>query len=351
MKKFQKFLEELELKDTSGFPEGYLKAKEDKAKSDIRERGERRGRTITGRSAVSEMMSATHKLNELSRGKEKELEKLAKKVITDYYGPVIEAYDIKLDIKIYDQEELKSEAGSRDFWNYNKVKHFDEEEMKGKRPVVVARGIDFSMLLHEAVKGIWMVLSSNAIPKDKALAAKIKRAITPLDEPEDWRYGPSVAADLRDFVNENPNIDKFPNTREFLWELMTNEKTMPANEFVELFKGILGKTPEARKKVDSLINQVIREMDSYNKELQRYKRELEEYNRKLAEWEAYQAEKELQDEEAPEEGPVIPSVDTTKYDNMTERELDHEIDAALDEGDFELLALLSDIKQNKFGDE
>ncbi len=63
------------------------------------------------------MMSATHKLNELSRGKEKELEKLAKKVITDYYGPVIEAYDIKLDIKIYDPEELKSEAGSKGFWN------------------------------------------------------------------------------------------------------------------------------------------------------------------------------------------------------------------------------------------
>lgn len=353
MKKFQKFLEELDIKGHSGIPgEGGKRPGETDYLNDVSARAKQR-LGITGREdVIGELMRNAQQLQRICAGKERELEKLAEQVITDMYKPVIESYNIKLDIKMIDPSSMVEEQRAKKFWDRGNVTHFDQEKMKGKRPVVRARGFDFSMLLHEAVKGIWLILSSNAIPKDKELAAQIKRNITVLDEPEDWRYGPELAADLRDFVNENPKIDKYPNLREFLWELMIDKNTMSSEEFVELFRGILSKTDKARKIIDAMIDQVIEEQEEYNKAMQKYQRELDEYNRKLAEYEAWEKTQKGQTaepEETPEEEEEDTTFDVAAYSGMTERELDREIDAALDEGNFDLVSALSDLKEKKFG--
>jgi hypothetical protein len=351
MKNFKKFLEELDIKGHSGIPgEGGKRPGESDYLRDVEARAKQKLQ-ITGREdAIGELMRSAQQLQRLCAGKERELEKLAEKVIKDMYAPVIESYNIKLDIKFIDPGSMVGEQRAKKFWDRGNVTHFDQEKMKGKRPVVRARGFDFSMLLHEAVKGIWLILSSNAIPKDKELAAQIKRNITVLDEPEDWRYGPELAADLRDFVNENPKIDKHPNLREFLWEKMTHQDTMSSEDFVELFRGILSKTAKARKIIDILIDEVIEEQEEYDKAMRKYQQELDEYNRKLAEYEASLKGKPVEEEEEPE---VVDTdedaTDMSAYEGMTERELDREIDAALDEGNFDLVSALSDLKEKKFG--
>ncbi|NBO22235.1 hypothetical protein EBU94_02680 [bacterium] len=162
----------------------------------------------------------------------------------------------------------------------------DEDEFMGDLfPKIRARAIDFPMLLHESVKGLFEILSLGGIPEDEEVATKVLSNTGRMDEPEDWQFGPEVAADVRDFVNENPNIDKYPNIREELFKLMVDKETMPVKDFLELMRGILSKTPKARRDVDRLIKQIIDGFDSYDKDLQRYNREMEEYNRELKNYE------------------------------------------------------------------
>lgn len=341
---FKKFLEELDIKGHSGIPgEGgkrpgesdYLASVTLRAKERLGIQGQREGDPRAIRGAVDVLMSRANELNRLCRGHEKELEKLATDIITNMYKPLIDAYEIKLDIKFATSSEMRREQEDTDFWDKSKVKEFGEAE-KGKKPVIRARGLDFSMLIHESVKGIWFVLSSGAIPKDKKLAAEIKKAITYEDEPQDWRFGPEIASDLRDFVNENKKVDRFPNVREELWKVMCDEDTMPSEEFIELMRGILSKTPEARRKVDLLIDEIIVKLDKWH-------REWNEYQRQLAEWENW----EKSQKDTPEE--IEPQEVVDPYERMSKRELDSAIDRALDSQDYDLVSKLSEIKERKFG--
>ena len=234
---------------------------------------------------------------------------------------------------------MQSEQQSKQFFNKKNVKEFTQEEM-GRKPVIRARGFDFSMLIHEAVKGIWLVLSSGAIPKDKQLAAELKKKITYEDEPEDWRYGPEIAADLRDFINENPKVDLLPNVREEFWKVLCDEDTMKPEEFLELIRGILSKTNEARIKVDKMIDSV------YNS-LKRWHEEWNEYQRKLEIWKASQAKSKPKQEEKPKE--IKLSGDNfLKYRRMSRQDLEAEIQKAIDDENYEFAKVLTDLRKKRF---
>jgi len=90
-------------------------------------------------------------------------------------------------------------------------------------PVIKARGIDFPMLLHETVKGIYELIASVSQPGLDASEEEIKKAQTVklnvssfMDEAEDFRTGPEIASDFRDFINENPDSSYSPNIRAFV---------------------------------------------------------------------------------------------------------------------------------------
>lgn len=361
MKNFQKYLEELDIKGLSGIPgEGqkkpgepnYLSDVERRAKSRLGIQGYAQGDPRGVMPAVNKMMANAQKLVELCSGHEKEIEKLAAEVINKLYKTIIEAYDIKLDIKIVSQSELENIMRKRGFWQPKEVTAYSEQQ-KGKKPVIRAYGVDLSMLLHEAVKGIWQVLSSGAIPKDKQLAGEIKKNITFEDEPQDWRYGPEIAADLRDFINENPKSD-IAGVREEVWKVMVDEDTMSAEEFLALFRGILAKTPEARKKIDDMIDRIAPKYEKFNRELEEYQKQMAEYNRQMKEYEKQMAEWSKQRKMAGRGKPVTkvepqqPQQEES-YEDMTEAELDDQINKGLDNRDFALVAKLSKIKQEKFG--
>ena len=80
------------------------------------------------------------------------------------------------------------------------------------------------------------------------------------DEAEDFRYGPKIAADLRDFINQTRNIDRYPNLREHAFGKMME---MPVNEFLPFMKGILAKSTEARTKMNDVIGRIITELDQW----------------------------------------------------------------------------------------
>jgi Na+/phosphate symporter len=74
---------------------------------------------------------------------------------------------------------------------------------------------------------------------------------------------------------------------------MLDKKTMPTEEFIKFFRGILAKTEEARTKMDNLIKSVIEDIENYQahlkyeedmkkyeEDMKKYEKDMEEYNKK-----------------------------------------------------------------------
>lgn len=269
----------------------------------------------------------------------------------------------KVDWKPKDKKEDEEDQKKNLSYEEDDIEDNEDEptERFDKTPILRARGVDFSMLLHEAVKGLFEILSLAGLPvvrdeegeedqeKTKELLKKVYANTGLSDEPQDWQYGPEIAADLRDFVNKNEKVDLYTNVREELWKLMLDRETMPTDEFLDLMRGILAKTDRARTKVDALITKVINTIKAEKEADDQYRREMEEYERNLKEWEEGKKEREMATEEEPEDEVdklVKKSLskepkETDDYSTWSQREIQNEIDNALDSGDYEKVKELS----------
>lgn len=275
-------------------------------------------------------------------------------------------------------KEKPEDEEEEEYQEFTGEEEYDEEEYQeeestsheGEVPVLKARGVDFSMLLHEAVKGLFEILSLMGLPvvknddndTDEEATKKLLNMIysnTGIgDEPQDFKYGPEIAADLRDFVNQNDKIDLYPNVREELWKTMIDRDTMSTDDFISLMRGILSKTPEARTKVDRLINRVIEMIknekegiDQYNREMDEYERRMKEYNKEKEHPEFAEGEDEPESDidklirqslskkdDEPKQKADKKEID---YSTWSQKDLQNEIDDALDSEDFDKVRLLS----------
>ena len=129
--------------------------------------------------------------------------------------------------------------------------------------VVRAYGVDFPMLIHEAVKGIYMALQSPAIKSNPELAEEIKRATSSYkDESSDFRYGPLAQKMFRDFVNHCKDADRYPNMIERVFFFLsrdveqggkfTDEKFL---EITESLFSVFDKQNLERGKITFVINE------------------------------------------------------------------------------------------------
>jgi hypothetical protein len=216
-----------------------------------------------------------------------------------------------------------------------------EKLMSSGKPVIRARGIDFVMLIHEAVKGIYELIASRGIPEDANLASNVfLNTETFGDEAEDFRYGPPIAAALRDFINANRKTDLYPNVREFVFGKMME---IPAEGFLPLMRGILKKTPEARIHIDRLIDEVISELEGYESELSDY--EMSKRFEQEPEEQQFTSDEEESDIDrlvrqslSKEEEPEVPK---KSYDEMTIAEIQREIEKAVEVENYELAGELT----------
>jgi len=248
------------------------------------------------------------------------------------------------------EEEEKKEESDEDFATriLNDLANSEEpneedkeefgEEVQGATPRIRARGIDFPMLIHETVKGIYELIASIQFPAEGSSEEEVKMAQTVKlnvssfeDEAEDFRTGPEIAADFRDFINENPNAEH-PNMRAFIFGKLMDSNYISDADFLKLFRGILNKTPEARRKIDEMIDEI-------NQELNRY-----ELGQVLDVEEPYEQEHE-EDDDTMMPGKAEPEVPQkaaeVDYSELTQRELQELIDDALDEGDYDKVRMLS----------
>lgn len=219
------------------------------------------------------------------------------------------------------------------FGNNEEIKESTEET-----PIIRARGIDFPMLLHEAVKGLFEVLSLGGLPDDKKVADLALANTGMSDEPEDWKYGPELASDIRDFINKNEKVISQPNVREEVYKRLVDRNTMPTADFLKLIKGILSKTDEARKSVDKIIDEAIDTIKTYHDGMDQYNREMDQYKKDLEDWKSSEGSR---DEDEDEISKLIKKSqekeNNSDYSTMSKSQLQNLIDDALDKGDIDTL--------------
>lgn len=125
-------------------------------------------------------------------------------------------------------------------------------EKEATKIVIKAVGIDFPMLIHETIKGIYLFLQSGAVKKDKETAKLIKKATSSFqDEAQDFRYGPPALEMLLKFVNNFPQSDDYSRLESRVFAVLAYDKDRAKQEAktaVELAK-------KARQKADSSKNQ------------------------------------------------------------------------------------------------
>jgi hypothetical protein len=100
-----------------------------------------------------------------------------------------------------------------------------KENQDYRKITIKAVGVDFPMLIHEAVKGIYLLIQSAAIKKDKEFAKKVKAATSSfLDEAQDFRYGVTAQAMFNDFINACKDSQKYRQMRTRVFRLLANDK-------------------------------------------------------------------------------------------------------------------------------
>ena len=199
-----------------------------------------------------------------------------------------------------------------------------EDLMDSIGPTINALCTEFVMLLHETVKGIYELISAAALPTDDEERGEIiiSNTDTLADELEDLRFGPEMAADLRDFINEFKEVDKIKNLQEYVWGEMMR---MDAREFLELFGGILSGTKKAKDDVQEMIDNIAQSLSDYEMEIAGLKGDSD-----------YDSDDEDGEYANPAEEPEAPAAEepNTDYANMSQKELHALVDQYLDAGDY-----------------
>jgi hypothetical protein len=230
----------------------------------------------------------------------------------------------------------------------------DGEDHSNMKPIIIVKGKDFPMLLHEAVKGVYELINQRGIPEDGEMAANVMlNTDTIEDEIQDLRYGPYIAKALRSFINVNTKTNEYPELLQFTYgELIA----LPADDFLRIMKGILQSTitmptnavaynsrihsaedendvtkninyiPYARKAVDDIIEESYDQLSQYDKD--------ELFGDHDSDTDDSVLGKKPVEDKAVED-------DKVDYSKMNQGQLQKIQDKALDEGDFETVRAVS----------
>ena len=293
--------------------------------------------------------------------------------------------------------QVKWESFSGNLYNMNILL-----EKEATKIVIKSVGVDFPMLIHETIKGIFLFLQSGAIKKDKKTAEIVKKATSSfMDEAQDFRYGPPALQMLLNFVNKFSESGDYKRLETRVFTMLAVDKERAISEvknapeehkqflqkkadiartdkqFLDIMKSIFSvfDSVERAGKIEFIVNE-----ERFNKSLAKAEikkivdyiiGDIEDYKRDIAEWEREEKEREeeakyrqQEEEEEREYGTIEPGKEeeeseidklvkqslygsekeTTSevdYSELSARELQELIDAALDEGEYKKVKMLS----------
>lgn len=189
------------------------------------------------------------------------------------------------------QPQVQPQVQEEEEEDYEEEVDFQGDEDDYDSITIKAVGIDFPMLLHEAIKGIWALLKSGAIKEDEEMAKLIAQNTSSfLDESQDFRYGVAMQAMFRDFIVACKDSNKYSNMNARVYAKIALDKERGGDftdgEFLELTKSLFStfdlvsernlefklnndkfNSSDAKRKIESLIDGIIEAERNYEKEL------------------------------------------------------------------------------------
>jgi hypothetical protein len=263
-------------------------------------------------------------------------------------------------------------------------------EKEATKIVIKAVGIDFPMLIHETIKGIYLFLQSGAIKKDKETAKIVKKATSSFsDEAQDFRYGPPALEMLVKFVNKFPESTQYKRLDTRVFTILAYDKERAKDEakkspqewkqflekradvvrtddqFLEIMKSLFSTfdlqgsefvlneqrfdDSHAKDEISKIIKYIVDDIEDYKREIEEWERE-ERERQEEEKWKSQYKEEEEDFKSEEPSGEEESDIDSlirktaereTDYESMTPREINDLIDQALDEGDYDRVKMLS----------
>jgi len=107
-------------------------------------------------------------------------------------------------------------------------------EKEATKIVIKSVGIDFPMLIHETIKGIYLFLQSGAVKKYKETAKIIKKATSSfMDEAQDFRYGPPALEMLVRFITKFSEANDYKRLDTRVFTILAYDKERAKDEAKE----------------------------------------------------------------------------------------------------------------------
>ena len=261
-------------------------------------------------------------------------------------------------------------------------------EKEATKIVIKSVGIDFPMLIHETIKGIYLFLQSGAVKKDKETAKIIKKATSSfMDEAQDFRYGPPALEMLVKFINKFPESSEYKRLDTRVFTILAYDKERAKDEakesspelkqylekradicrtddqFSEIMKSLFStfdlqgpqfvlnedkfNDSHAKDEISKIIKYIVDDIEDYKREIEEWEREQKERQEEES-WKSQSQEIEPEEESDIDKlvrqslsGEQPEPTQQKPYDQMTMVEIQQAIDDAVAEENYELAGELT----------
>jgi len=261
-------------------------------------------------------------------------------------------------------------------------------EKEATKIVIKSVGIDFPMLIHETIKGIYLFLQSGAVKKDKETAKIIKKATSSfMDEAQDFRYGPPALEMLVRFITKFSEANDYKRLDTRVFTILAYDKERAKDEakesspefkqylekradicrtdeqFSEIMKSLFStfdlqesqfilnedrfNDSHAKSEIQKIITYIVDDIEEYKREIEEWEREQKERQEEES-WKAQSQEIEPEEESDIDKlvrqslsGEQPEPVQQKPYEEMTMGEIQQAIDDAVAEENYELAGELT----------
>ena len=261
-------------------------------------------------------------------------------------------------------------------------------EKEATKIIIKSVGIDFPMLIHETIKGIYLFLQSGAVKKDKETAKIIKKATSSfMDEAQDFRYGPPALEMLVRFITKFSEANDYKRLDTRVFTILAYDKERAKDEakesspefkqylekradicrtdeqFSEIMKSLFStfdlqesqfilnedrfNDSHAKSEIQKIITYIVDDIEEYKREIEEWEREQKERQEEES-WKAQSQEIEPEEESDIDKlvrqslsGEQPKPVQQKPYEEMTMGEIQQAIDDAVAEENYELAGELT----------
>jgi hypothetical protein len=261
-------------------------------------------------------------------------------------------------------------------------------EKEATKIIIKSVGIDFPMLIHETIKGIYLFLQSGAVKKDKETAKIIKKATSSfMDEAQDFRYGPPALEMLVRFITKFSEANDYKRLDTRVFTILAYDKERAKDEakesspefkqylekradicrtdqqFSEIMKSLFStfdlqesqfilnedrfNDSHAKSEIQKIITYIVDDIEEYKREIEEWEREQKERQEEES-WKAQSQEIEPEEESDIDKlvrqslsGEQPKPVQSKPYEEMTMSEIQQAIDDAVAEENYELAGELT----------